>query len=87
MRCNDQFSKLKGIGDLIKKLVESKKDVLYSLVFLLVKLAMVLPITIVSIERIFSTMKMVKNRLYNRMEDSWMNDFFFFYHICVEKDY
>jgi hypothetical protein len=42
MRSNDAFLELKGIGDLARKMVETKKDVIYPLVYLLVKLVLTL---------------------------------------------
>ena len=83
MRSDDRFSKLKGISDLSKRLVESKKNFVYPLVYLLVRLALLLPIATATVERVFSAMKLVKNRLRNRMCDSWMNDCLITY---VERD-
>ena len=83
MRSDDRFSKLKGISDLAKRLVESKKDVVYPLVYLLVRLGLVLPIATATMERVFSAMKLVKNQQRNRMCDSWMNDCLIIY---VERD-
>ena len=83
MRSDDRFSKLKGISYLAKRLVESKKDVVYPLVYLLVRLALLLPIAIATMERVFSVMKLVKNQLCNRMCNSWMNDCLITY---VERD-
>jgi hypothetical protein len=72
MSSNDAFLELKGIGDLARKMVKTKKDIIYSLVYLLVKLVLTLPIATVTVERIFSAMKYVKNQLHNRMGDQWM---------------
>ncbi|XP_042412170.1 zinc finger MYM-type protein 1-like [Zingiber officinale] len=36
--------------------------------------ALVLPVATVSVERVFSTMKIIKTDLHNRMGDEWMND-------------
>ena len=71
---DNKFSRLKGIGELARKLVETKKDQLYSLVYLLVTLALILPVAAVTVERAFSGMNFVKNRLRNRMRDQWLND-------------
>ncbi|GAV79922.1 LOW QUALITY PROTEIN: Dimer_Tnp_hAT domain-containing protein, partial [Cephalotus follicularis] len=71
--CNDCFE-LKGIGDLAKKLVDQKKDIVYPLVYKLMKFALILPVATATVERVFSAMKIVKNRLRNRMGDEWMND-------------
>ena len=62
MYSNTEFAKLQGIGDLAKKLVETKKDIAYSLVYLLIKLALILPVATATVERTFSTMKLIKNR-------------------------
>ena len=55
----------------------------YPLVYLLVKLALTLPIAIATVERNFSAMKYIKNELRNRMGDQWMNDCLIVY---IEKD-
>ena len=83
MRSNNEFFELKGIGDLAKKLVETKKNTVYPLVYLLVKLALLLPVATATVERAFSAMKFIKNRLRNRMGDQWMNDCLVTY---IEKD-
>ncbi|XP_031253455.1 uncharacterized protein LOC116111401 [Pistacia vera] len=68
------FTHVKGIVDLAKKMVEFKKDVAYNKVFLLTKLALVLPVTTATVERVFSIMNLVKNSLRNQMGDKWMNN-------------
>ena len=71
---NNEFTELKGITDLAQKMVETKKHKIYPLVFLLLTLALILHVATASVERVFSTMNIVKNRLRNRMGDLWMND-------------
>ena len=83
VRSHNEFTSLKGINELSVKLVETKKHVVYPLVYLLVKLALLLPVSTASVERAFSAMKIVKNRLRNRMGDSWMNDCLVTY---IERD-
>uniref|UniRef100_A0A2N9GBL8 HAT C-terminal dimerisation domain-containing protein n=1 Tax=Fagus sylvatica TaxID=28930 RepID=A0A2N9GBL8_FAGSY len=80
---NIEFSKLEGICDLAQKMVETKKNVVYPLVYLLVTLALTLPVATATVERAFSAMKIVKNRLRSRMSDQWMNDSLIVY---IEKD-
>ena len=70
----NKFSGLKRIGELARKLVETKKDKLYSLVYLLVTLLLILPVATTTIESAFSVMNFVKNHLGNRMGDQWFND-------------
>ena len=55
-------------------MVETKKDVIYPLVYLLMKLVLTILVVIATIERIFSAMKYVKNQLHNQMGDQQMND-------------
>jgi HAMP domain-containing protein len=50
-------------------MVETKKNVVYLLVYLLVTLALTLLVATVTVERTFSAMKIVKNRLRSRMSD------------------
>ncbi|KAH1192999.1 Zinc finger MYM-type protein 1 [Glycine max] len=70
MRSNVEFSSLKGIKNLSEKLVETERYIVYPLVYLVLKLAMILPVATITVERVFSAMKIVKNRLRNRMRDA-----------------
>ena len=69
MRSTEEFSALKGIGQLAEKMVEMKKNVSYPLVYSLVTLALILPVATATVERDFSAMNIIKNRLCNRIED------------------
>ena len=70
-----------GVSGLAKKLVQLKKHRVYPLVYLLVKLALLLPVA--TIERVFSAMKIIKTQLRNRLGDDLMNDCLVTY---IEKD-
>ena len=48
-------------------MVEMKKNVSYPLVYSLVTLALILLVATVTIERAFSTMNIIKNRLCNQI--------------------
>ncbi|XP_026440682.1 zinc finger MYM-type protein 1-like [Papaver somniferum] len=74
VRSSNDFSELNGITDLAIKMVDTKKDEVYPLVYLLLTLALILPVATATVERVFSDMKIVKNRLRNRLGDEWMND-------------
>ncbi|PON53209.1 hypothetical protein TorRG33x02_305960, partial [Trema orientale] len=74
MRYSKEFIGLKGLSDLAQKLVVTKKDKVYLLVYMLVTLALLLPVATATVERVFSAMNIVKNRLRNRIGDQWMND-------------
>ncbi|CAL8993050.1 unnamed protein product [Prunus brigantina] len=67
MHSNTKILELQGIAALAKKLVETKKDKTYPLVYLLIKLVLTLPVATASVERAFSAMNIVKNRMRNRM--------------------
>ena len=69
MRSTEEFSALKGIGQLAEKMVEMKKDVSYPLVYSLVTLALILLVTTITVERAFSVINIIKNRLCNRIGD------------------
>ncbi|KAH7663195.1 Ribonuclease H-like protein [Dioscorea alata] len=74
MLSNPEFLGIIEIGQLTEKLVETKKNIVYPFVFLLAKLASILPVATTSVERTFSAMKIVKNRLRSRIGDNLMND-------------
>ena len=54
---NDLFLVLQGFGELVKKLVNTGKYETYSLVHLLVKLVLTLPVATATVERRISVMK------------------------------
>ncbi|XP_022872298.1 uncharacterized protein LOC111391331 [Olea europaea var. sylvestris] len=83
MLSNKEFEGLNDLGDLAKKLVLKKKDRVYPLVYRLLTLALILPVATATVERVFSAMSIVKDRLRNRMGDQWMNDSTIVY---VDKD-
>ena len=83
MQSIEDFSVFRRIGQLVKKMVKMKKNVSYSLVYSLVTLALILLVTTTTVERIFSTMNIIKNRLHNQIGDQWMNDCLVTY---IEKD-
>jgi hypothetical protein len=74
MHNNIKLASLKGISDLSEKLVETRKHIVYPLVYRLLKLAMILHVATATVKRSFSAMKIVKSRLCDRMGDEWMND-------------
>uniref|UniRef100_A0A7N0VH27 DUF4371 domain-containing protein n=1 Tax=Kalanchoe fedtschenkoi TaxID=63787 RepID=A0A7N0VH27_KALFE len=84
MRCEDgEFLKLNGISELAQMLVMTKKDIVYKWVYLLVKLSLILPLATTTVERAFSVMNIIKNRLRNSIGDQWMNDCLISF---IEKD-
>ena len=61
MQSSEEFSTFRGIGRLVEKIVEMKKNVSYPLVYSLVTLALILLVAIATIERVFSAMNIIKN--------------------------
>ena len=55
-------------------MVATQKHIVFSHVYLLIKLALTLPVATASVERAFSAMNNIKSRLRNRMRDEWIND-------------
>ncbi|ESR41210.1 TTF-type domain-containing protein [Citrus sinensis] len=58
-----EFSRLNRICDLAQKMVETNKHKVFSLVYLLVTFPLVLLVATTTVERVFSAMNYVKNRL------------------------
>ncbi|XP_075086119.1 uncharacterized protein LOC142168851 [Nicotiana tabacum] len=70
---DERFSNLNGLCDLSRKLVQTKKNLNFPLVFCLVKFALLLPVATASVERAFSAMKFIKNDMRNRMNDELLS--------------
>jgi len=70
LRKDDSFKELNNLVDLSVKLVETQRDKVYDLVYLLLKLVLILPVATASVERAFSAMNSVKNKSRNRLSDN-----------------
>nr|KAJ0201114.1 hypothetical protein LSAT_V11C600299190 [Lactuca sativa] len=80
---DEMFNNLKGIGNITKMMVETNKHTIYPMVYLLLKLALILPVATSTVERAFAAMKLINNDLHNKMGDQFMNDCLVSY---IEKD-
>ncbi|XP_048422930.1 zinc finger MYM-type protein 1-like [Pyrus x bretschneideri] len=69
VRSDNDFSQLRGINELAKKMVEKGLHRTFAYVYLLVQLALVLPVATASVERAFSAMNIIKGPLRNKMGD------------------
>ena len=69
MQSIEEFLAFRRIGQLVENMVEMKKNISYPLVYSLVTLALILLVATTTIERAFSTMNIIKNRLHNQIED------------------
>ncbi|KAH7661228.1 P-loop containing nucleoside triphosphate hydrolase protein [Dioscorea alata] len=80
---NVDFSSLRSIGELAIKLIETEKHLRYPLVYRLIELALVLPVSTASVERVFSAMNIIKTDLRNKTEEDFLTDSLVCY---IEKD-
>ena len=55
-------------------LVKTEKHEQYYIVYKLLKLVLILPVATASVERVFSSMSYVKNKLRNKMGDDYLNN-------------
>ncbi|XP_041995880.1 zinc finger MYM-type protein 1-like [Salvia splendens] len=74
VRRDNDFQNLQDLSSLSMKFVETNRDVAYPFVFLLIKLILILPVATASVERVFSGMTFVKNKLRNKIGDKPSND-------------
>ncbi|XP_050209345.1 uncharacterized protein LOC126660062 [Mercurialis annua] len=74
VRQNADFVELVGLGELAKKLIETEKYTVYPLIYRLIELALVLPVSTASVERAFSAMNIIKTDLRNKMGDEFLSD-------------
>ncbi|XP_021724769.1 uncharacterized protein LOC110692092 [Chenopodium quinoa] len=66
---DENFLDLHDINSLSKMLVKNKLHETYPLIHLLIKLMLILPVTTASVEKVFSAMTYIKNKLRNSMGD------------------
>ncbi|XP_052625901.1 uncharacterized protein LOC128132931 [Lactuca sativa] len=74
---------LSSIVEVCQGLVETGKSSHYYLIDRLIRLVLTLPVSTATTERAFSAMKIVKNRLRNKMDDDFITDNLILY---IEKD-
>uniref|UniRef100_A0A8R7PKC4 HAT C-terminal dimerisation domain-containing protein n=1 Tax=Triticum urartu TaxID=4572 RepID=A0A8R7PKC4_TRIUA len=74
VRTDDSFSNIATITDLSKKMVQTRRHIMYPLFCRLLKLVIVLPIATAIVERCFSAMKLVKTNLRSRLSDDSLSD-------------
>ena len=84
VRKNEHFSNLNDIGALARKMVEVGYHNTFRLVYLLLELALVLPVATATVERAFSAMNIIKNDLHNKMGDDFLTNCLVCY---VEKEF
>ncbi|KAJ6946256.1 hypothetical protein NC651_001114 [Populus alba x Populus x berolinensis] len=80
---DDEFFGIECIASIVEKMVKTKKNLIFPLVYMLIKLSLLLPVETATVERVFYVMHTIKSRLRKRMGDKWMNDSLVVY---IEKD-
>jgi hypothetical protein len=73
MRRNDRLKCFNHLGELSIMLVETKQSMLFIIVYMLLKFILLLPVAMDNVERVFSGMSLVKNKLRNGMGDEHLN--------------
>jgi hypothetical protein len=73
VRRHATFGTCEDIASLSMKMVETKKHLVFPLVFKLIELDLLLPVSTTRVERIFLA-NIIKRELCNKIEDDWMND-------------
>ncbi|CAM8886804.1 unnamed protein product [Rhodiola kirilowii] len=71
---DSRFTKMTSISDLCRLLVESGKSIYFPMIYRLICLILTLPISTATTERAFSSMKIIKNNLQNKMSDEFLDD-------------
>jgi hypothetical protein len=74
MRQDDNCKGINNLVDLSIKIVETKRDKIYDMIYLLLKLVLMLSVATTSVERPFSAMTIIKPKLRNKTCDSLLDD-------------
>jgi hypothetical protein len=74
VRNDENFTNLRGLAELSMMLVKKDKAGRYNIVYKLLKLVLVLPVATAGVERIFSVVNYVKNKLRNKMWQDYFNN-------------
>lgn len=70
----EEFRDCQDLASLAEKMVELDRHTIFPLVYRLIELGLLLPVSTASVERAFSAMKIIKTELRNKMSDAWLND-------------
>jgi hypothetical protein len=68
------FSTSEYVQSLAMMMVLTERHLVFSLVYKLIELAFILPVSTTSVEKAFSAMKIIKSKFHNKINDVWMND-------------
>ena len=74
MRNDKSFTNVRSLVGLSIKLVDTNKNQRHVVVYMLLKLVLVLRVATASVERVFSVMNYVNNKLRNKVGNQYFND-------------
>lgn len=74
MRKDERFREVKTLTELTIKLVETRMDHVFYIVYRLLKLVLILPVATASVERNLSSVNYVNNKATNKLSDQCAND-------------
>ncbi|KAK2429994.1 zinc finger MYM-type protein [Trifolium repens] len=67
------FSTCEDIQSLTMKIVQTNKHLVFPLVYKLIELTLILPVSTTYVERAFLAMKIIKSKLRNKINNEWFN--------------
>ncbi|KAK9683222.1 hypothetical protein RND81_10G124500 [Saponaria officinalis] len=79
-----RFTKITSISDLCRQMVDFGKTSFYPMIYRLICLILTLPVSTATTERAFSSMKIIKNKLRNKVNDEFFDDLMVLY---IERTY
>ena len=74
VRRNAAFASCTDIASLARKMIETEKHLAFPLVYKLIELALLVPVSTATGERSFSAMKIIKSKLRNKIANDWFNN-------------
>ncbi|KAI5021452.1 hypothetical protein ZWY2020_058182 [Hordeum vulgare] len=74
VRNDKNFTNLRSLAELSMMLVKTDRILWYDIVYKLLKLVLVLPVATADVERVFSSMNYIKNKLRSKMGQMFLND-------------
>ncbi|XP_044958692.1 zinc finger MYM-type protein 1-like isoform X2 [Hordeum vulgare subsp. vulgare] len=83
LRLDERFREVKTLAELSIKLVETRKDRVYNIVYRLLRLALILPVGTASDERDLSSVNYVNNKAENKLSEQCANDCLV---TCLERE-
>ncbi|XBJ16618.1 hypothetical protein VPH35_008208 [Triticum aestivum] len=83
LRLDERFREVKTLAELSIKLVETRKDRVYNIVYRLLRLVLILPVATGSDERDLSSVNYVNNKAVNKLSEQCANDCLV---TCLERE-